>query len=47
MSFLASALRTAYRLVGAKKACALPEEELLKEIEKQNRHRGGVRSHRS
>ena len=40
MSFLASVLRTAYRLVGAKKAFALPEEELLKEIEKQNRHRG-------
>ena len=27
MSFLASVLRTAYRLVGAKKAFALPEEE--------------------
>ena len=40
MSFLASVLRTAYRLVGAKKAFALPEEALLKEIEKQNRHRG-------
>lgn len=26
MSFLASALRTAYRLVGAKKAFALPED---------------------
>ena len=40
MSFLASALRTAYKLSGAKKSFSLPEDELLKVIEKQNRHRG-------
>ena len=30
----------AYKLSGAKKAFALPEDALQKEIEKQNRHRG-------
>ena len=40
MSLFASALRGMYRLSGAKKAFALPEEEILKVIEKQNRHRG-------
>ena len=29
-----------YKLSGAKKAFALPEDALRKEIEKQNRHRG-------
>ena len=40
MSIFASALRGAYRLSGAKRAFALPEEALCREIEKQNRHRG-------
>ncbi len=40
MSFFASALRAAYKLSGAKKAFSLPEEEILKVIEKQNRSRG-------
>ncbi len=40
MSVFASLLRTAYRLSGAKKQFALPEAELLRVIEKQNRHRG-------
>ena len=40
MSVLASALRAAYKLSGAKKAFALPEDDILKVIEKQNRHRG-------
>ena len=40
MSIIASILRTAYKLSGAKKAFALPEDALRKEIEKQNRHRG-------
>ena len=40
MSTFASILRTAYKLSGAKKAFALPEDALRKEIEKQNRHRG-------
>ena len=40
MSIFASALRGAYRLSGAKRAFALPEEALRREIEKQNRHRG-------
>lgn len=40
MSFFASLLRAAYKLSGAKKSFALPEDELLKEIEKQNRSRG-------
>ncbi len=40
MSFFASLLRAAYKLSGAKKSFALPEDKLLKEIEKQNRSRG-------
>ena len=40
MSFFASLLRGIYKLIGAKKAFALPEDEILKVIEKQNRHRG-------
>ena len=40
MSIFSSILRTAYKLSGAKKAFALPEDALRKEIEKQNRHRG-------
>ena len=40
MSIIASILRTAYKLSGAKKTFALPEDALRKEIEKQNRHRG-------
>ena len=40
MSVFAALLRTAYKLVGAKKAFSLPEDEILKVIEKQNRHRG-------
>ena len=40
MSVFASALRAAYKLSGAKKAFGLPEEEILKVIEKQNRSRG-------
>mgnify|MGYP000572846231 CR=1 FL=1 len=40
MSIFASFLRGAYKLSGAKKAFALPEDALRKEIEKQNRHRG-------
>jgi len=40
MSIFASILRMAYKLSGAKKAFALPEDALQKEIEKQNRHRG-------
>ncbi len=40
MSFFASLLRGVYKLIGAKKAFALPEDEILKLIEKQNRHRG-------
>ena len=40
MSIFASILRTAYKLSGAKKAFALPEDAMRKEIEKQNRHRG-------
>ena len=43
MSIFASVLRTAYKLSGAKKAFALPEEALREEIEKQNRHRGVMR----
>ena len=37
MSFLASVLRAVYKLSGAKKSFALPEDKLLQEIEKQNR----------
>ena len=40
MSFLASVLRAAYKLSGAKNSFALPEDKLRKEIEKQNRSRG-------
>ena len=40
MSIFASLLRGVYRLTGAKKAFTLPETEILKVIEKQNRHRG-------
>lgn len=40
MSIFASILRMAYKLSGAKKAFALPEDALQKEIVKQNRHRG-------
>ena len=40
MSISASLLRTVYKLSGAKKSFALPEEELLAVIEKQNRNRG-------
>ena len=40
MSFFASLLRSAYKLSGAKKAFKLPEDEILKVIEKQNRNRG-------
>ena len=40
MSFFASVLRAAYKLSGAKKAFTLPEDEMLKVIEKQNRSRG-------
>ena len=40
MSIFASALRAAYKLSGAKKAFGLPEDELKKVIEKQNRSRG-------
>ena len=37
MSIFASILRSVYKLSGAKKAFALPEDALRKEIEKQNR----------
>ncbi len=40
MSMGASLLRAAYRVSGAKKAFALPEEALLKAIERANRGRG-------
>lgn len=40
MSFLASVLHTVYKVSGTKKAFALPEEELLKAIQKANRGRG-------
>ena len=40
MSIFASILRAEYRLSGVKKSFTLPENELRKEIEKQNRHRG-------
>ena len=40
MSTFASILRMAYKLSGAKKAFGLPEDEITKVIEKQNRHRG-------
>ena len=41
MSVFAALLRGAYRLVGTKKAFRLPEDEIIKVIDKQNR-RGGV-----
>ena len=40
MSLFAALLRGAYKLSGAKKAFSLPEDEILKVIEKQNRRRG-------
>ena len=40
MSIFASLLRGAYKAIGAKKAFGLPEEEIRKVIEKQNRNRG-------
>lgn len=40
ISLFASLLRGAYKLSGAKKAFALPEEPLRRVMEKQNRHRG-------
>ena len=40
MSIAAALLRGAYRLVGAKRAFALPKDEILKVIEKQNKNRG-------
>ena len=40
MSIGASMLHAVYRLSGVKKAFALPEDELLKAIEKANRGRG-------
>ena len=40
MSIGAAALRGLYKLAGVKKMFAMPEEKLLKEIEKQNKHRG-------
>ena len=40
MSIFASALRTAYKLSGAKKAFGLPEDEIRKVIDRQNHSRG-------
>ena len=40
MSIFAALLRGVYKLSGAKKAFGLPEEEIRKVIEKQNRNRG-------
>lgn len=40
MSAFAAVLRGVYRLVGAKKVFGLPEHEIRKVIDKQNRHRG-------
>ena len=40
MSFPAWLLRSVYRLSGAKKQFALPEEKLMQVVEKQNRNRG-------
>lgn len=40
MSAIASLLRGVYKLSGAKKAFALPEDKLLKAIERANRGRG-------
>ena len=40
MSIFASIIRSAYKISGAKKAFCLPEDELKRIIEKQNRSRG-------
>ena len=40
MSIMAHLLRTGYRLSGAKKVFALPEDALRREIDRQNRSRG-------
>ena len=40
MSVFAALLREAYKIVGAKKAFGLPEDEIRKVIDKQNRNRG-------
>ena len=40
MSFFASALRTIYKLSGVKKAFCLPAEDMLRVVQRQNRHRG-------
>lgn len=40
MSIAAALLRGVYKALGMKKLFALPEDELLREIEKQNRNRG-------
>ena len=40
MSIFASLLRGVYKLSGAKKAFGLPEDEILKVIENQNKNRG-------
>ena len=40
MSIFARILRSIYKISGAKKTFTLPEHELQKKIEKQNRHRG-------
>ena len=40
MSFGASLIHAVYRLSGVKKLYSLPEDELLKAIEKANRGRG-------
>ena len=40
MSIFASALRAVYKLSGAKKAFGLPEDEIRRVIDKQNRSRG-------
>ena len=40
MSFFASLLRAAYKCSGAKKQFKLPEDEIIKVIAKQNKHRG-------
>lgn len=42
MSIFASNLRSAYKISGAKKAFGLPEDELKKVIERQNRKRAKV-----
>ncbi len=40
MSFGASLIRGVYKLAGVKKAFRLPQDEMLRVIEKQNRSRG-------